>query len=408
LALDDPLASRLPEGWSVPAFVGPAAGEPSPGAPSGAGGSTGSGGPTGAAQAEPIRLWHLATHTSGLPRLPPGILSADPADPYAAFAAADLQAALAGLSLRRAPGSAYAYSNLGAGLLGFCLAGDAAALDRRFGERLFGPLGMGDTRIRLEEAQLRRLAQPHGEGGRAGSRWGFEALAGAGALHSSVDDLLRFAAIELGLASADPSSPGAAEGLPATLKATLESACRERWRSPKGDLAMGLGWHLEPESGVRWHNGQTGGYHSYLAIDPARSHGVVVLANAGAGQADALGARLRALLAGEAVPGLGLRAPVALEPAALEPLVGEYSAGFLQRRRVFREGPRLFLAETGAEPVRLYPLSPTRFFAGGDEREFEFEFEGDAGSGPASALVALRGERRERAKRIVPKPAETE
>ena len=28
---------------------------------------------------------------------------------------------------------------------------------------------------------------------------------------------------------------------------------------------MGLGWHLREYA---WHNGQTGGYHSFLALDP--------------------------------------------------------------------------------------------------------------------------------------------
>lgn len=431
VALEDTLASRLPAGWTAPVFSGPrpagpaaepprgeersgnggqAEGRSEAGAPEvraaerqGAEGAVGGAPALGvaAAGAEPIRLWHLATHTSGLPRLPPGLLGADPNDPYRAFDGKAMEAALAKLRVQSAPGSVYAYSNLGAGLLGFCLAGDAPALERRFTERLFGPLGLADTRILLASEQESRLAAPHGAGGRRGSRWRFDALAGAGALHSCADDLLRFAALELGLepaAGAAPANPLAPE-----LLATLELARSERWRSPAGDLALGLGWHLETSSGVRWHNGQTGGYHSYLALDPRQRFGVVVLANASAGEADLFGLALRRLLAGEPAADFGGRAHVALETAALEPLVGEYTAGFLQKRRVFREGPRLFLAETGAEPVRLYALSPTRFFTREDGREFEFEFEGGAGTGPATALVALRGERRERAKRIVPK-----
>ena len=46
---------------------------------------------------------------------------ADPADPYADYDAAKLLAFLEGDVLQRTPGSAYEYSNLGAGLLGYAL-----------------------------------------------------------------------------------------------------------------------------------------------------------------------------------------------------------------------------------------------------------------------------------------------
>ena len=47
---------------------------------------------------------------------------------------------------------------------------------------------------------------------------------------------------------------------------------------------MGLGWHRQitvEKLIIWWHNGGTGGYASFLAIDPQNQVGVVVLSNHG-------------------------------------------------------------------------------------------------------------------------------
>jgi CubicO group peptidase (beta-lactamase class C family) len=64
----------------------------------------------------------LATHTSGLPRLPSNLQPADPRDPYADYSVDQLYQFLSGYSLPRDVGASYEYSNLGAGLLGHALA----------------------------------------------------------------------------------------------------------------------------------------------------------------------------------------------------------------------------------------------------------------------------------------------
>ncbi|MFI0976115.1 serine hydrolase domain-containing protein [Streptomyces sp. NPDC021093] len=67
-----------------------------------------------------ITLRHLALHTSGLPRVPPGLQRRDP---YVAFDAAALQAVLAKLDsfVGTEPGSTEEYSNLGYAILGAAL-----------------------------------------------------------------------------------------------------------------------------------------------------------------------------------------------------------------------------------------------------------------------------------------------
>jgi CubicO group peptidase (beta-lactamase class C family) len=83
----------------------------------------------GARVPSPITLEQLATHTAGLPRLPPGLLRQalrHRADPYRDVTAGYLVGALAATRPRSAPGARVRYSNFGAALL-------AEALSRRAG-----------------------------------------------------------------------------------------------------------------------------------------------------------------------------------------------------------------------------------------------------------------------------------
>jgi CubicO group peptidase (beta-lactamase class C family) len=65
-----------------------------------------------------ITLQDLATHTSGLPRLPSNLASKDPSNPYVDYSIAQLYQFLSGYQLTRDIDSQFDYSNLGFGLLG--------------------------------------------------------------------------------------------------------------------------------------------------------------------------------------------------------------------------------------------------------------------------------------------------
>lgn len=68
-----------------------------------------------------ITFLDLATHTSGLPRLPSGIPASDE-NPYSAYSVEQLYEFLSNYKLLFDPGTHYDYSNLGFGLLGHVLA----------------------------------------------------------------------------------------------------------------------------------------------------------------------------------------------------------------------------------------------------------------------------------------------
>jgi CubicO group peptidase (beta-lactamase class C family) len=140
-------------------------------------------------------LADLATHTSGLPRLPRGLLRSarlHPRDPYARYPPARLVRD-AGRALRAgSPGSPYAYSNFGFGLLGYLL-GQAAdtPYEDLVTTRISGLLGLPDTTFEVPESSQDRKARGH-QRGRPVPDWRLGALAGAGGLYSTATDLARF------------------------------------------------------------------------------------------------------------------------------------------------------------------------------------------------------------------------
>ncbi len=81
-----------------------------------------------------ITLEHLATHTSGLPRMPVHALSLSrmwrfviAADSYRDYTDDDILETISEKRLRHAPGERYAYSNVGFGALGLALSRQAEA-----------------------------------------------------------------------------------------------------------------------------------------------------------------------------------------------------------------------------------------------------------------------------------------
>ncbi|MFP4311781.1 MAG: serine hydrolase domain-containing protein [Nitriliruptoraceae bacterium] len=218
----------------------------------------------------PIQLADLASHTSGLPRLPRGsaaMARRSRDDPYVGFTDAHLEAALTDPP-RRAPGGRPRYSNLGAGVLGEALARVTGwSYEALVQERIAAPLGLVDTRVQPDGSEA-SVSVGHTRRGRPVGDWHLASLAGAGALRSSVADLLLL--LEAHLAPA--SSP---------LELAIRDVMRPRARVNRS-LGIGLGWHLLHRRGGAswwWHNGGTGGFRSFVGFDPAAARGVVALAN---------------------------------------------------------------------------------------------------------------------------------
>ena len=282
VALSDSVVRYLPE-WTIPNFKG-----------------------------QPITLLDLATHTSGLPSLPDDFAPANPLDPYADYTEPRLIAFLARHQLRRAPGTQYEYSNLGMALLGRALAERAKLpYEVLLRERIFTPLGMADTRIDLTAEDLARAAGGHNDQLLSTPDWHLPAFLAAGALHSTVPDLLRFAT-----AVRDTTRGPLAKAI------ALAITPRKKYNASD---SIGLAWHHLHLDGndVVWHNGGTGGFRSFLGVSIATGRAVVVLNNVNVPM-DGIAI---SLLRGQPPPAPPSAAPIAeisLPSAALTRFVGRY------------------------------------------------------------------------------------
>src|ERR1035438_1321087 len=173
-----------------------------------------------------ITLVDLATHTSGLPRMPSNFAPKDVSNPYADYTVANLFQFLSSYELTRDIGSKFEYSNMGVGLLGQALARragmDYEALVRA---RVTGPLKMENTRIALTPEMKSRLAAGHNEARQAAANWDQPTFAGAGALRSDARDLLTFIAANLGYVES-PLAPAMAAMT--KVRQIGRASCRER------------------------------------------------------------------------------------------------------------------------------------------------------------------------------------
>jgi len=301
--------------------------------------------------ARPITLADVATHSSGLPRMPTNFAPADPRNPYADYSVERMYAFLDSCAPARAPGADYEYSNFAMGLLGHALALKAgSSYEDLLVARIATPLGMASTRIAFTPDMTKRLAPPHDAARRPAANWDIPTLAGAGGIRSSADDMLRFLAANW------------REGAETPLGKALALARTERWRKPDGSVALGLGWHLADGGATAWHNGETGGYHSFAAIDPARKLAVVVLANTATGRVDEVGRAVLRVLHGEDVAPATPPVEVTVAREKLEPLVGRYGIGPAFVMAITLEDGRLHVQATGQPKFPLFAASESEFF----------------------------------------------
>ncbi len=216
-----------------------------------------------------ITLGHLATHSSGLPRLPDNFDPANLANPYADYTVEDLNTFLSTHELRRDIGDTVEYSNVGFGLLGHALAlREDADFETLIDQRILEPLHMSDTAVELTQALRERLAPGHDGRLRPVANWDVPTLAGAGALRSTVNDLLTFLEANLGLSE----SP---------LQQAMELARLPQRHDPVSGMDIGLGWVTATEGGRQFvgHPGATGGYASFIGFDIELGEGIVILSN---------------------------------------------------------------------------------------------------------------------------------
>lgn len=300
-----------------------------------------------------ITLLDLATHTSGLPRLPSNLTPKNPANPYADYTVPQLYDFLATYELPRDIGATYEYSNLGAGLLGHVLALHARMdYETLVRTRVTSMLAMKSTAITLSGSLQKRLAPGHDAQLERVPNWDLPTLGGAGALRSTANDLLNFLAANL-------------RQNPAPLTPAMVSMLTVRRPTPMPGITIALGWHitLTPDGReIVWHNGGTGGYRSFMGFDPKSRAGVVVLSNTFTNEGvDDIGRHLL----DPATPLLQApkeRKEVAVDAKLLDAYAGNYELAPSFVLTITREGDKLFAQATGQPKIEIFAENDKTFF----------------------------------------------
>jgi D-alanyl-D-alanine-carboxypeptidase/D-alanyl-D-alanine-endopeptidase len=360
VALADPVAKDLPAGVRIPDRNGRA-----------------------------ITLVDLATHTSGLPFMPDAATGTDEAT------AAKLYQFLARCELQSDASVRWDYSNLGYWLLGEALAHRAGmSFESLLRTRVLLPLGMRSTAVTITPALRAKLAAGHDASLQPAPAFSqlplYRLMPAAGGLVSTANDLATFLAVALG----DRRSP---------LAPAMADLLRTRRPGSRPGVEQALGWVVEGDDPLVFHDGGTFGYASALAWDPKRRVGVIVLMN----QVGDVGDLARHLLRPDlplAKPAAVRKAEIPLEAAVLDAYAGRYEAPGEGVFVIAREGAFLTFAapaDWGLPKLRLRPESRRDFFASELPLRVTFQTD-DQGRAKGLLIYPPRGQKAVPASRIAP------
>ncbi|HET9369299.1 MAG TPA: serine hydrolase [Vicinamibacterales bacterium] len=343
VALTDPISKYLPAGVTAPSRNG-----------------------------KQITLLDLATHRSGLPRLPDNHVPADWRNPYADYTVEKLYAFLSTHQLRRDPGAEAEYSNLGFGLLGHLLARAAGtSYQQLVKSRVLDPLGMTMTGYALDGAIAEWMAKGHNKGEVVPFWFATEAIEGAGGLRSNLDDMMKYLKAQVGPANT-------------ALQKAMRDAATERAALP-GGAAIGLGWQLVKvgDRTLVAHGGGTGGFSTYIGFDPGKRVGFVMLTNT-TSFPDDIG--MDFLRRGPPLPITAVTVP----PAVLKRYVGTYEAAPGNNLVIALEPDNTLTVKAGNNVrFRMFAESDSQFFL--KRTPWRFTFTTDEAGTVTGVVVDVEG-----------------
>ncbi len=244
--LDDPIAKYLPKNVTVPQRHG-----------------------------KQISLLDLATHRAGFPRNIDGYPRKQPVPTYAGLTVTEMYDYLSHYKLPRDIGEDAEYSNIGMGLLGHVLslrAGESfEALVRK---RITEPLGMTQTAITMTPEMLANNTQGYDKNFQPIPPFEIPVQEGAGALRSTLNDMMIYAKAHLGLSVT-----------------SLDKAIKLVHQISDQSYGQKLAWGTWTENGTEYtnHSGTTFAYKTYLVLDMNNQKAVIVMANCALTDVDKIG-----------------------------------------------------------------------------------------------------------------------
>ena len=303
-----------------------------------------------------ITIFHLLTHTSGIPNFTnfPDYQSQEPF----ATTPEKLVARFRDKPLDFQPGEKWSYSNSGYVLLGYVLEKASGESYEKFvQENIFGPLGMKDSGYDSNSAVIPRRAAGYARSNDGPVNAGFIHMSipfSAGALYSTTGDLLRW---EQGLFGGK----------------VLSAASLAKMTTPfKNDYACGVGVRTVKGHKVIDHGGGIEGFNTFLAYYPEDKLTAVALGNLSGDAPQQIVTRLAAIAHGEKVELPSERKEITVAPKILEQYVGTYQLAPKIHMMITVDGGQLISQVSGQGKVPLFAKSETTFFPKIVDAEIEF------------------------------------
>ena len=254
--MDDPLEKYLPANVTVPSFQG-----------------------------HKITIEDLVTHTSGLPHWPPGWCNSTC---WHNYTTQEVYQFLSNNSLPFKPGTEDDYSNIGMGMLGHALSLRAGIpLDQLIKDRILDVLGMNSTGMAMNATSISvpqdiesRFAKGHMAGNESDIVFMPQEVRAAGAMYSTVNDLLKYLSANMELIDTKINDAMQASHLIRhpfnEIQPTFEDLSGQR---STGHEYIGSAWLSATDLGrqVIWHNAGIDGYSGIVGFNPVKQIGLVIL-----------------------------------------------------------------------------------------------------------------------------------
>jgi CubicO group peptidase (beta-lactamase class C family) len=329
-----------------------------------------------------VTLFHLLTHTSGIPSAigVPGDPKEQPLTPVESVAL------VRGKPLLFAPGQGWSYSNSGYAILGYLIERISGQSYEQFlQENIFTPLGMKDSGYDSNSPSVQNRATGYSASRSGGppAKAPFVDMSrpyAAGALYSTVEDLLRW---EQGLFGGR----------------LLSKASLDKMTKPfRNNYAFGLQVRTLNGHKVIDHSGGIQGFNTMLAYYPDEKVTVAALGNL-SGSAPAQIANLMGRLAhGETFTLLSERREVSLDPQLLSQFAGTYQLSGSSTMVITADTNQLYSKIANQDLMSLFSESETKFFA--RTRNVLVEFSGNDAAGRPTQLILSQDGKNTTAQRL--------
>ena len=226
-------------------------------------------------QGKEVTFRHLATHTSRLPREDTKVIrkimkedKENKKNVYHHYTKEHFHNFYLEHDLKKEIGKKWGYSNIGFGLLGRVLS-EIVGMDYEdaIKTHILNPLDMHDTFVTPEQSQVERYIQAYNKKGESFPPLEFGSIHGAGALRSTISDMMIYLEHQMGLRES-------------SLTEAITRTHQDQNVEIMKNMRMSLSWFIEQKKGLKYpiihHGGTTFGFHTYCGFIKELQIGVIM------------------------------------------------------------------------------------------------------------------------------------